>query len=128
MSRNDATKELTPNEISRLRSNVIEGWVGLLGTLSILAGAITLCYQLYLWLKLGHWISIPLSALFMSFDINYSLLTNTKWLGLHKILVWIFDLPVFVLLPIFGTFLGYVIGHLVSLFSELRKKYILKKG
>lgn len=124
MSADDETKALTSEDISRLRTNEIEGWVGGIGALSFLAGATTFCYQLYLWLKLGEWVPLPISTVFTWVGIDYSLLTSDQWLGLQKIIVWVLDLPMFLMLPLFGIAIGYIVGYLVVAISDLRSKYV----
>lgn len=87
-----------------------------------MAGAITLGYQVYLWLKIGQWVPIPLSAALTWGGFAFAPIFDVKWLGLRKILIWVLDLPLSVML-IVGSFpLGYAVGHLVAAAFEGREK------
>jgi hypothetical protein len=58
--------------------------------LVIFIGPAILCWQGYSWLRTGIWTALPISKTFSYFEWP---LPSTSWLGLQKMLDWIFDIP-----------------------------------
>jgi hypothetical protein len=108
-------------DTSRTRQNEIEGWVGLVGAFGLIAGFAVFLYQLYLWLKLGQWISMPLSTVFQWLGFDYSSVTDFAWIGVQKLVVWSLDLPLSAMSIVAGFAIGYVVGSLVTCARELGK-------
>ena len=96
-----------------------EGGVGLFGALGFLAGVATLLSQTYLWLRLGEWIPIPLSALFEWLGIDYlSVLHGVGW-GVQSAIVWIADVPLSLVSIAFCFSIGYLVRYVVIIFSRV---------
>lgn len=108
----------------RAKKNEIEGWVGLLGAFGFISGVGVLIYQLYLWLKLGEWVSMPLSTLLVWLGFDYSSITNIAWVGVQKLVVWCLDLPLSIAAIMLGFAIGYLVGFLVTSINEHGKKAV----
>lgn len=67
-----------------------------------LAGFIVLGYQVYHWLKTAPWIDLPLYVVFEWLEINPSFISNMKWQGIKVIFIWILELPLSLMLFVFG--------------------------
>jgi hypothetical protein len=109
-------------DTSHARQNEVEGWVGLIGAFGFLAGVGVFLYQIYLWLKLGQWVSMPLSTMIVWLGFDFSSVTNITWIGIQKLVVWSLDLPLSIVSIIAGLAIGYVVGSLVAGARDLGKK------
>ena len=109
---------------SRARQNEIGGWVGLLGTVGFLFGVGVFIYQMYLWLRLGQWVPMPLSTVLVWFGFDYSSTTHIAWMGVQKLVVWGLDLPLSVMSILTGFAIGYFVGELVASVRDLGRKDI----
>ncbi len=80
--------------------------VNVLGVLLILAGFLIIGFQIFLYLKNGEWIKLPLLYLVAFGPDNFvSWLDNpTSWLGLHKIVYGILD---FIPVSLFSMLVGW---------------------
>jgi ABC-type cobalamin transport system permease subunit len=58
--------------------------------LLMLIGPAILAWQGYSWLKTGIWTALPISKTFTYFEWP---MPSTNWLGLQKIIDWVFDIP-----------------------------------
>jgi hypothetical protein len=60
-------------------------------------------YQAFLWLQIGVWTPLPISSALQFIGWR---VPTTDWVGLQKILTWVFDLPLAVIpaLLAFGSF------------------------
>jgi hypothetical protein len=58
--------------------------------LVILIGPAILGWQTYGWLRTGVWTALPISKTFTYFEWP---VPSTSWLGLQKMLDWVFDIP-----------------------------------
>jgi len=56
----------------------------------LLIGPAILAWQGYSWLRTGVWTALPISKTVSYFEWP---LPSTNWLGLQKIIDWMFDLP-----------------------------------
>jgi hypothetical protein len=56
----------------------------------ILIGPAILAWQSYGWLETGGWTALPLSKTLNYFGLP---MLWTSWLGLQRIIDWVFDLP-----------------------------------
>ena len=67
----------------------------------ILFGLIVIGWQVYTWLRIGAWPSLPFSEAFIYFNVN---LTNiyypSDWQGLAKIAQWVLNLPLSICVPV----------------------------
>jgi hypothetical protein len=64
--------------------------MGELYGLVLLAGPAILAWQGYSWLRTGIWTALPISKTFAYFELP---VPSTNWLGLQRIIDWIFDIP-----------------------------------
>jgi hypothetical protein len=60
---------------------------GLFLTISILG------YQLYLWLRNGEWLSIPLYKPLQYLGISFIGILDLEWEGLQKCIFWLLEKP-----------------------------------
>lgn len=109
-------------DTSRDRQNEVAGWVGLVGAFGFLAGGGIFLYQLYLWLRLGQWVSFPVSTLIVWLGFDYSSVTDIAWIGVRKLVVWILELPLSIASIVAGFAIGYAVGYLVTSAREFRRK------
>jgi hypothetical protein len=58
--------------------------------LLILTAPAILAWQGYSWLRTGVWTALPISKTFTYFEWS---LPSTNWVGLQKIIDWVFDIP-----------------------------------
>ena len=56
----------------------------------LLAGPIIIGWQSYSWLRTGVWTALPISKAFQYFEWP---IPSTSWLGLQKLIGWVFDIP-----------------------------------
>jgi hypothetical protein len=84
--------------------------LGIKGPVSIglLAAFPVIAYQVYLWLKFGQWVPIPLVEALELSGINYLPVVNTSWEGVQKIGVWIIRLPLSIVVFVLGCMAGYL--------------------
>ena len=65
--------------------------------LLFLAGILVLGFQVFVWLRSGEWLSIPLGIVMIGLDQNGALAlwlsSPGSWYGLHEALMWILNLP-----------------------------------
>jgi hypothetical protein len=58
--------------------------------LLILIGPGALAWQGYSWLRTGVWTALPISKTFQYFEWP---IPSTTWLGIQKMIDWVFDIP-----------------------------------
>lgn len=68
----------------------------------MLAGPGLLAFQAFVWLKTGNWMPLPLSELLQYLPDNIApimrpfvrwLSSPHDWIGVHRLVAWILDLP-----------------------------------
>jgi len=79
------------------------------GGIVIPAGLIGL--QSFMWMKTGSWNPLPVGVAFVLFDIPFP---DTNWAGLHKIYAWLIDLPLSLVIFLFGV----IVGTALTLLAE----------
>jgi len=112
-------KDTFTNKLGRLKNKFISGIFFLFGILLILTAAAVVCFQLFLFLQNGAWTTLPILRLIEYTPVQFYawILEPDSWLGLHKIIYWILDVP----LSFFCFILGYLlikISDLLALFSD----------
>lgn len=91
--------------------NEVSGWLALVASLLIVASIGVVCYQIYLWLRLGAWVPMPLSHAFAQMGIDtFSSVTDISWVGLKKVIEWLLDVSVAVWLLVLAMICA-VIGN-----------------
>lgn len=98
----------------------IAQWVqGILIGLSIFVGLIIFCWQVYIWLKLGYWISMPLVKAFEYFGIDLTpIYYPTDWHGVAKVARWFLSWPLSISLPIIAFILTWIVKAIVQFDSS----------
>ena len=122
MTTGSRIESLPQDETSLMHAFEAEGGVSLFGALGFLAGVATLLSQAYLWLRLGEWIPMPLSALFEWLGIDYSFVASLVWTDAQRIMVWIFDSPLSLVLIAFGFANVYLVRYVVTIFSQIESR------
>jgi hypothetical protein len=85
--------------------------------LLILIGPAILAWQGYSWLRTGIWTALPISKAFQYFEWP---IPSTSWLGLQKIIDWIFEIPTSVAVFI----LSFVIMVFCAIAQSLLENYL----
>ena len=80
-------------------------------------------YQGYMWLKHGEWLPLPFYWLFAYNGIDLSSVASLEWGGVKKVLVWILELPLslmmFLLICLCGLLFQYIFsGGIFKLFKD----------
>lgn len=107
------------NKLNRLKNKFFSGIFYLVGILLILTSFGIVGFQTFSYLYQGGWIPLPLE-IFLKFAPNqlyFWINEPTSWIGLHKFVVWILDVP----LSFLCLFTGYLlmkISDLIALFSD----------
>jgi hypothetical protein len=58
--------------------------------LILFIGPAILAWQTFSWLRTGIWTALPISTTCRYFELP---MPTTRWLGLQKIIDWMFDIP-----------------------------------
>ena len=98
MESKDETKSPSITDTVNKLQNKAEGWAGLLGALIILAAVLVFFYQVYLWLRAGTWAPMPFYLFFHWLGIDLSPVFNMEWQGVKKIIIFVLELPLSVML------------------------------
>jgi ABC-type cobalamin transport system permease subunit len=88
--------------------------------LLILIGPAIFAWQGYNWLRTGIWMALPVSRTFNYFEWP---LPSTSWLGLQKIIDWIFDIPTSV--AVFA--LTFIVAIICAIAQSLLENYIANR-
>lgn len=76
-------------------------------------------WQVYKWLKLGYWISMPLVKAFDYFGIDLTpLYYPTDWHGVAKVTRWFLSWPLSISLPIIAFILTWIVKAIVQFDSS----------
>lgn len=114
-------KEIDTPSITRTANTLrqkAEAWAGQLGLLIILVALSVFIYQVYLWLRTGTWTPMPFYLLFSWLGVDLSPIGNMEWQGIKKIIIFVLEFPLSVMLILLGfTFIFYV----PNLLSEKNK-------
>jgi len=106
-------------KLSRLKNKFFSGIFYLVGILLVLTCAGIICYQSFIYLYQGGWVSLPLRSLlkYTPYQFYSWVLDPTAWLGLHKVVYWTLNIP----LSFSCFFIGYLfikISDFMALFSD----------
>lgn len=85
------------NRVNRITAAVagVAGWTAWLWFVAVLG------YQAFYWLKTAEWRPLPFSAFVDYFGIDMTeVFFRMSWSGLASIMLWIFDLPMSVMVPV----------------------------
>lgn len=75
-------------------------------------------YECLRWLQTGTW--DPLRSWHLATVIDQNWLINpTSWLGVHKILIWVFSSPMFLIYPALGWIIAATVG--VTIYDHFEK-------
>jgi ABC-type cobalamin transport system permease subunit len=88
--------------------------------LLILIGPSTLAWQGYSWLRTGIWTALPISKAFQYFEWPIPI---TSWLGLQKIIDWIFDIPTSVAVFV----LSFIVMVFCAIVQALLENYLANR-
>ncbi len=87
------------------------------GLLTIVGGPIVLCWQIFLWLRSGRWTEIQIGWLPWKLGLDP---TNLTWLGVRKMVIAVYDLPMWFGLIILGGLVA-VSGMLLGMWIDGEK-------
>jgi hypothetical protein len=93
----DELKQLEELAVGQPKEDKGAWWIGMAFVLIALAFP---AYQAVLWLQSGIWTPLPIAS--AVHYVGWSVPT-TDWVGVQKILTWLFDFPIFVI-PAFLAF------------------------
>ncbi|MBI3774371.1 MAG: hypothetical protein HY273_02250 [Gammaproteobacteria bacterium] len=85
-----------------------EGGGSMLVACGFIAATATVLSQIYLWLRSGEWIPMPLSALAEWMGIEYPNMIHSVWPSAQKILAWFFDFPLSLTFIVLGVAAGFL--------------------
>jgi len=88
-----------------------EGGGGMLVTCGFVAATATVLSQIYLWLRSGEWIPMPLSALAEWMGIEYLNVIHSVWPSAQKTLAWFFDFPLSLTFIALGVAAGFLVRY-----------------
>lgn len=110
--------------MSEKTKDTLDNIMALIICLSVLVGLYIFGWQVYQWLRLGHWIKLPLSNGFEYVGIDLTSLYHlTNWRGVAKILQWFLKWPLSLSLPIIISCLAYFLKAIVeSIVNEFNTK------
>jgi hypothetical protein len=99
-------------KLGRLKNKFFSGIFYLMGISLILTSLGVVCFQLFLYLYKGGWTSIQLQSVlaFAPYDLYAWVVEPTSWLGLHKIVKWVLDIPM--------AFFCFIVGYLLMKLSD----------
>lgn len=98
----------------KLKRNIDE-WVGLCGSLGFMSVIMLLISQSLLWVKVGEWTSYPLSYVVEKYNLSFFDYSKLSYIGIQKILTYVFDLPIHIFIFTLGIILGWLIGSSINL-------------
>ena len=68
-------------------------------------GVKRILYQILGWLKSGAWNKLPAAYLFLYLDPDFlSIIEHMQWKGIQKIVIWLLDRPLSLILFLCGFF------------------------
>ena len=99
-------------------------WVqAILVGLSIFLGLIIFCWQVYIWLKLGYWIGMPLVKAFEYFGIDLTpIYYPADWHGVAKVARWFLSWPLSISIPIITCILTSIVWIIVEVEFDSSKE------
>ena len=108
--------EMSPGigqKLGRIKDKFFSGLLYLLGIVLLFGGLALLGYQIFLFLYHGAWSSYsPLRFIdFTPLQFQAWIVRPDHWLGLHKVVYWLLDVPL--------SFLALVLGYLLVKLSDL---------
>jgi len=109
-------------------SKVLQAVIGIFAFIAIICGGGIFAWQIYVWLKLGYWTSIPLSEglQYVGFDLS-SVYYPSDWVGVMKIIQWLLKWPLSFCLPFITVPIIIIPAYiLISIGTDI-KDYIRKK-
>lgn len=114
--------EMSPSigqKLGRIKDKFFSGILYLLGIGILLAGLALAAYQVFLFLYQGAWSSYSLLRFIDIMPLQFQawIVRPDQWLGLHKLVYWLLDIPLAFLALVFG-FLLIKISDLMALFSD----------
>jgi hypothetical protein len=114
--------EMSPGfgqKLGRIKNKFFSGIIYLLGILMLLAGLALVGFQIFLFLYQGAWSSFSLLRFIDITPIQFQawVVRPDQWLGLHKIVYWLLDVPLAFLALVCG-FLLIKLSDLLALFSD----------
>ena len=80
--------------------------IGFIASLSILA------YQGLFWFQTDKWLAIPLHTIFTNLDLTF--LLDMEWQSIAKIVFWVFELPLSLVVFILSSTIGYILLTLLD--------------
>lgn len=100
-------------KLGRIKNRFFSGILYLLGIVMLLAGLALLGFQIFLFLYHGTWSSYSLLRFIDFTPIQFQawVVRPDQWLGLHKVVYWLLDIPL--------SFLSLAFGYLLIKFSDL---------
>jgi hypothetical protein len=113
-SENDIETPSITRTVKTLQQKV-EAWAGQLGLLIILVAISVFIYQVYLWLRTGTWTPMPFYLIFNWLGVDLSPIGNMEWQGIKKIIIFILEFPLSVMLFLLGFT---VMVYAPNLFAE----------
>ena len=99
-------------KLSRLKNKFFSGIFYLVGILLVLTSVGIVCFQTFNYLYKGAWMPLPLQNLlvFVPDQLYFWIINPTSWIGLHKFVNWILDMPL--------SFIGLIAGYLLIKISD----------
>lgn len=99
-------------KLSRLKNKFFSGIVYLFGVLLVLTSISVLCFQGFEYLYQGGWTpqSLQFVLAYTPYSIYSWVLNPESWLGLHKFVSWVLDVPL--------SFASFIVGYLLIKFSD----------
>lgn len=105
--------------MDRKMKKELEGWAGLIGAFLFLGSGLVLAYQMYLWLKIGDWVPIPLSKFFSWIGLDLqNIIVGITWLGLRQIVEWLLDVS----FSIWCLVLAFTVLYLIDSNSSIKRE------
>ena len=106
-------------KLGRIKDKFFSGILYLLGIAVLLIGLGLVAFQVFLFLYHGAWVSYSLLRFIDFTPIQFQawVVRPDQWLGLHKIVYWLLDVPLAFLALVFG-YLLIKLSDLLALFSD----------
>ena len=82
--------------------------LGFIASLSIFG------YQGLHWIQNGEWLPLPLYKAIYYFDIDLYFVLNMEWQDAKKIVIWILELPLALVVLILSSTIGYILLQLLE--------------
>lgn len=93
----EASKSISNPIVKRIKRTVAM-LAALVLIISFVALAIVFIHQIYQWLRLGEWHTVTFHEYLAWLGIDVSAILPTEWHGITKVLAWILELPLVVML------------------------------